>query len=216
MGWAVRHDWDEGCWGGGDGSYFFEGAWRGDTCRRNWYEGNPGPLGQLRGGPTKDWVWPHFAQNAPALLGFDEDIDGYCHSRGQWDHAPSCIRSNYNILSLYAPAQYNICRNFEWQLCAIRGMLPGQGNRNIRFAYAPKHLDDTAGRKPLGSCTGYQPHGCPRSGYASSDIFYLEACLFAVICSNGNEVFGLDENEDWQCTLSREGFERLMGWLRAR
>ena len=212
MGWVVRNDWDEGCWGG-NGSAFFDGALNGDTCSRNWYEGNPGTLGRIDGGPSKDWVEPHFEREAPALLGFDEDIDGHCGARGGWDHAPACVRSNYHILSLYWPVQYNLCRNFEWQLCAIQGMLPMQRERVIRFAFAPKNLEDASGWRPIGSCTGYHPKGCKNYGYPSSDIFYMEACIFATICSNGDEIFGLDEMEDWQCNLNREGYERLVGWL---
>ena len=217
-GWAVRHDWDEGCWGGDNVSAaaFFADARSGTTCGRNWYEGNPGPLGRRDGGPTYDWVWPHFTdRRAPALLGFDENIDGWCHTHGGNDHAAGCIREGYNILSLYWPAQYNICRNFEWQLCAAQGLLPGQGGTSMRFAFAPNNLEVRTGFKPLGSCTGYHPRGCGNQGYASSDIFYLEVCIFSTICSNGHELFDLEENQDWTCVMDDHGYARLQGWLMA-
>lgn len=211
-GWAVRHEWDQGCWGDNPDE-FFAAAMRGDSCGRNWYEGNNGPLGYGNGGPTQDWVWPHFSRNAPALLGFDENIDGWCHSSGGANHAPDCVRRNYNILSLYPEWRWNVCRNFEWQLCAALGRLPGQGTRIIRFAFAPKNLQDQGNWKPLGDCQGWHPRGCWNDGYASSDVFYLEACMYAVICTNGHELFNLEENQDWWCNLSDDGYDQLKAWL---
>eukprot|EP00966_Prymnesium_polylepis_P114501 2645849-Prymnesium_polylepis.1 len=78
---------------------FFDETARGAACWSNWYEGNPGDLGQEDKLPT-------FSANAPALLGFDESIDGYCatHQTGQGrynGHAGNCINANLNILSLY-------------------------------------------------------------------------------------------------------------------
>jgi len=211
-GWKVRRPGHPACWGD-DPQTFFSDARRGSTCHRNWYEGNQGPLGFYDKGPTSMDVWPRFTRPAPALLGFDENIDGWCHSRGGDDHGASCVRANLNILSLYWPAQYNICRNLEWMMCAVMGTLPGQGNKLIRFAFAPGALEVDGGPHPLGSCTGYHPQGCWDMGYASSDIFYLETCIFATICSNGDELFSLKEGEDWQCKLSEDGFSRLKDWL---
>lgn len=214
VGWAVRHDWDEGCWGSSDADAFWEDALNGSTCSRNWYEGNPGALGQRDGGPTQEWVHPHFEEPfAPALLGFDENIDGWCHGNAGNTHAAACIRANRNILSLYWPVQYNVCRNFEWQLCAAQGLLPGQGDNRMRFAFAPKNLELRTGMRPLGSCTGYHPRGCHDVGYASSDIFYLETCIYATICSNGHELFELEENQDWSCILDLDGYARLKAWM---
>ena len=62
----------------------------------NWYEGSNQAWGRFHS--------PH----APALLGFDNDIHGYC--RG------SCDNANVNILNLLSGnVKYNTCRNFEWQ-----------------------------------------------------------------------------------------------------
>ena len=85
------------------------------------YEGNPGEIGEgYAPRVTENWVWPHFERSAPALLGFDESIDRACSKVNPVDgHANNCITSNLNILSLYPPAQYNICRNYEWQVCSI-------------------------------------------------------------------------------------------------
>lgn len=209
FGFQMRHpNWDA-CWFD-DGVGFFNRVWKGDWCDRNWYHGNPGGIGDFWGGPDKDWVWPRFVEPAPALLGFDESIDSYCE-RGDWSqkgHAESCIYHNHNILSLY-DGSYNTCRNLEWQVCAARGLLPGQGNRNIRFAFRPGLLVP----EYIGSCTGYHPAGCGNEGYASYDIFYLEVCMFSTMCSNGDALFDLQVGQTWQCNLDHRRFIQLRDWV---
>ena len=69
------------------------------------------------------------------------------------------------------------------------------------------------GWKPLGDCNGWHPRGCHNRGYASSDIFFLEVCILSTICSNGAELFNLEENEDWQCVLDDGGYQQLKEWL---
>ena len=105
----------------------------------------------------------------------------------------SCIESNINILNLVGGrVPYNLCRNLEWQVCAARGALPGQGGRTIRFAVAPSELRPAGGSKPLSQCGGWRPADPPEGGYgfANDDIFYLEVCVFAQICANGADIFG--------------------------
>ena len=129
LGWVVRHpSKDRTCWGD-RGWKFFDDAWWGRDCQRNWYSGNGGDLGKVFGGPSQAWVWPHFSDNAPALLGFDESIDWYCTSHGgSGQHAEACVQANVNILSLYGDRiPYNICRNFEWQVCMPH--MPTEQNR---------------------------------------------------------------------------------------
>ena len=87
-----------------------------------------------------------------------------------------------NILSLYGDrVPYNICRNLEWMTCAALDRLPGQGaSGKILFSKAPASLDPRPnGPKPFGMCRGWRSpesyqHGCD-SGYATDDIYYLEA-----------------------------------------
>ena len=123
--------------------------------------------------------------------------------------AISCVRANVNILSLYgAQIPYNTCRNVEWQICAARGTLPGQKSRAIRFAKAPSTLAPNSHPHPIGSCSGYAPLGC-RAGYASSDIFFLEACFYSMMCSNRDQLFWVEPGADWECNLDRRGFERM-------
>jgi hypothetical protein len=194
-GWVVRQAGGRACWDDSGGGWnYFDSAWWGKDCRsRNWYTGNNGALGAVDGGPTKEYVHPHFTESAPALLGFDESIDAYCAAHGgSGQHAEACVKANVNILSLYGnQVPYNICRNIEWMICAAKGTLPGQGpgtglgpdgqgqasreDRTIRFAYAPKRLEIHGGVHPLGGCNAYAPNGCGKQGYASSDIYFVRA-----------------------------------------
>jgi hypothetical protein len=122
-GWHVRRSSaDAACWGD-DPARFFDDVWWGRDCARNWYTGNHGGLGRVDGGPTEEWVRPHFTAAAPALLGFDESIEAFCTARGgRHGHAEMCVEVNHNILSLYGNAiRYNTCRNLEWQsVCGAR------------------------------------------------------------------------------------------------
>lgn len=136
-----------------------------------------------------------------------------------------CVNANVNILSMYGKRiPYNTCRNAEWQICAAKGMLPGQGGQwkiqdlvredaNIRFAFAPKHLTPFSGEKPLGSCGGYKPAGCGTKGYASSDIFYMEVCILDQICDNRDEMWALDVGDDWICDIDPGGYQQLRDWV---
>ena len=104
--------------------------------------------------------------------------------------------------------------NYEWQVCAAKGWLRGQGSNTIRFAYEPRDLRAYSGPHPLGSCSSYAPKGCSNGyGYGSGDIFYLEVCIFETICANAWELYQLDVGDDFHCTLSAEGFIQLKNWL---
>jgi hypothetical protein len=100
------------------------------------------------------------------------------------------------------------CRNLEWQVCAARGYLPGQMSRDIRFAFRPAELQIEF----IGACTGYHPAGCGDKGYASYDIFFLEACMYSTMCTNGWELFQLQVGQTFHCELSLEGFNKLRDW----
>ena len=133
------------------------------------------------------------------------------------NHAEPCIRSNYNILSLYGnEIPYNICRNAEWQICGAKGTLPGQGTRvpgAIKFAKAPKDLDTERGPYPLGSCNSYHPRGCGNHGYASSDIFYMEVCLYDQMCNTRDSLWTVEAGEEWVCHMEWSDFAQLRDWL---
>ena len=192
-----------------DGVYFREAA-EGVDCRSNWYEGNYGKLGQPDSLPT----FGDQDADAPALLGFDEDIDGFCWQEGCESHAQCCIDKNLNILSLYGTrVPYNLCRNLEWMLCAANGRLPGQVYPTLMFARAPKDLaPDGSTGKPLGQCGGWVPNKRPEGGvfgYATEDVFYLEVCMYHHVCSNGDELFELNRGDKFSCKFSQSAFEEL-------
>ena len=188
---------------------FFNETLDGRHCDTNWFEGNPGSLGtwgaQFPGNLGSSGSWE---AHAPALLGFDETIDEYCGQHvnanfyGPGAHAERCVAANVNILSLYGDhLPYNICRNLEWQTCAAQGKLPGQGGSAIKFAKAPHTLELVRNNR-LGVCSGWVPARKPEGGiygYATDDIFYLETCMYSQMCSNGHDIFRLEEGERFNC-----------------
>jgi len=192
-----------------DGWQFFDDAWWGRDCHRNWYTGNIGSLGDINGGPDKTWVEPHYTAPAPGLLGFDRNINWHCGGSEGADHANACVRSNINILSLFGDAiPYNMCRNLEWQMCAAKGTLPGQRSNTIIFSYAPKDLEFNGGDFPLGGCNSYAPLGC-EDGYSSGDVFSLEVCIYDAMCSNRESMWELEAGDQWQCDMEYEGYQFL-------
>ncbi|KAL1510991.1 hypothetical protein AB1Y20_005816 [Prymnesium parvum] len=210
-GWKLMAAGETPCWGR-RGADFFDAAWDGRSCGRNWYTGNAGSLGQPDGGPDKRWVRPHFTAAAPALLGFDRNINWQCDGRDDY-HAEACVKHNLNILSLYGnEVPYNMCRNLEWQICAAKGQLPGQETRTIIFSAAPNELRVHGGDFPLGACNSFAPLGC-RRGYASADIFYLETCIYDTICRNRESFWRLRSGQAWHCELDFEGYQQLYKWF---
>jgi len=185
---------------------FFNEIKESTHCDSNWYDGSPGWLGRQI---------PHFDDDAPALLGFDEDINWACSGSNGLDHAAACVQHNYNILALFGNhIPYNLCRNLEWQVCAAQGKLPGQSDAGINFATVPSSIDpnDDDGHG-LGMCQGFVEPGRGRVGYATVDIYFLEVCIYNQICSNGEELFALDELEDWQCQYDTARFDELQRLL---
>lgn len=138
--WKLRRG-SKACWDNAGGAEeFFSHVARGSSCDRNWYEGSPGQLGQW--GPTDDDGPVIFTASAPALLGFDDSIDMYVDNMdgGGGGHAAASVRHNANILQLFPPAEYSICVNYQWLVCAAKGRLHGQASSAMRFAYPPGRL----------------------------------------------------------------------------
>ena len=202
---------------------YFAEVKAGANCGDNWFEGSPGALGK-RGKP------PNFSGMAPALLGFDETIEGFCKKEFQfannhwygYDHAGMCANSNNNILALWGDRLvYNLCRNLEWQTCAALGKLPGQGGFGMRFSYPPGNLDvyDGGTGKMLGDCRGWKPayaaKACGPVGkkhtdaYSTDDIYFLEVCMFSFICDNGAELFHLQPNDFYVCQFNGAKFDEF-------
>lgn len=135
------------------GDAYFDEAWDGRHCATNWYEGDEGTHGNFWG-----------IEDAPALLGLDDDIDWFCQGGRPW---PDCDDAGVNILRLLGGVPYNTCRNFEWQLCAAKGLLNKQSSGTIRFATAPKAMD-IDGDPPLWRCSGFTNRPCDHDeGFAN-------------------------------------------------
>jgi len=234
--WQLREEGMASCWDRKRDAHdqwqhaldYFNSTQRGAACNTNWYEGNAGGHDEnLLGGryfrantATPDAGNGWFPGPAPALLGFDESIDDYCWRHGgKGSHAMACIHAGFNILSLYGNrVPYNICRNLEWQVCAAKGLLPGQGSRTIIFGKRPADLDPSRkGGKPLGTCGGWVPsylrqEHC-RNNYATDDIFFLEVCTFNQICRNGEDLWHLEVGQEWRCELDETLFAELQDIL---
>jgi hypothetical protein len=216
---------------------FFRDAERGKFCSSNWYEGHGGALGKVGQPPT-------YAHPAPALMGSDGGIHAFCvaqlleEERARYAKgldgvlkggvvAKACVVASSNILNMVGRrVPYNLCRNLEWQMCAVKGRLPSQNvEAGIIFADAPASLEvrpwaedgtATAG----GNCSALAHSRHPkkelhvnRSGYSVSDVFYLEVCIFQEVCSNGADLFRLGVGESFHCKFSHRGFQQLRDLL---
>jgi hypothetical protein len=85
----------------------------------------------------------------------------------------------------------------------------------MRFAHAPGALNALEGNPRIGACGGYMPSGCGDRGYASSDVYFLEVCVFSMMCSNREELFRLSGPPkggpmvDFRCELDELGFNEM-------
>lgn len=44
-------------------------------------------------------------------------------------------------------------------------------------------------------------------------IFFLEVCMYSVVCSNNFELFSVAAEQPFHCKLSTQGFRRLQHYL---
>lgn len=206
--WAFKEEWDAGCWEYLGGREWLNRAWEGTWCDVNWMQGTaqaPGPNDR-----------PHFTAPAPALLGFDETILGYCSHQIGLDFdggdlnsevAERCVAANRNILRLLSGGRpWDMCQNIEWQLCALSGKLPGQDGNKVSFASAPKdvspvwfHDSDT------------HPTYKPRlDGYSLGDVYFAELCVTFALCANRGDLFNLEVGETFVCQRDKRAFDHLV------
>lgn len=199
---------------------YFSSAVNGSYCQTNWYEGHAGALGQP--GHLPDFG----ARPAPALLGYDDGIFEMCTARVQGPSRASacrrdrpghvarcCMAAGLNILNMVGHrVPYNLCRNLEWQLCALSGRLPSQPDGTIRFANAPRQLDvEPLARqeKPCAQSPSPSMGAKRRNGFSLPDIFHLEVCILNQVCTNGEGLFKLNAGEPFKCEFSHARFEAL-------
>ena len=198
----------EGCWDWQGGAGFFSYALKGDGCWRDWLGGTGA-----------------CCLNGPALFGFDESINEVCsRSIGQdpWDGtdlnmaiAYRCPDANRNVLRLL-DGGWSMCQNLEWQLCALQGLLPDQGSKQIAFATAPKDLKlrwwEDPGSHPTYPCSG---NYCDPNGFSVGDVYFAEIATAYAICSNREEMFALKAGELWTCDLDKKAYAEFVKRMRA-
>mgnify|MGYP007078100274 CR=1 FL=1 len=195
------------CWDGLGGRDWLESAWEGKWCYRNWMEGSAAAMGG-------DGM-PAFSKPAPALLGFDETILGYCSELVglgfdggdlNTELAERCVWANKNVLRLFGGGRpWDMCQNIEWQLCALNGKLPHQDGRKVSFATAPRDLQLIWWNDP-----STHPTFDPGYGYALGDVYFAEVAVIFTVCANREELFDLDVGETFVCEMDHTSFKHMM------
>lgn len=80
------------------------------------------------------------------------------------------------------------------------------------FSYRPGDLDvyDGGTGKSLGNCRGWRPPGVScEAGFATDDVFFLEACLFSFVCRNRDELFSISVGSVFHCDFDGDAFDEL-------
>ena len=207
-----RHS--DGCyaWQGGSAKRFFAQTLSGKTCDRNWLEGAIGNAGDRP-----------FEAMSPALLGFDESINEECSrllGMEPWDNgdlnwkiADRCRRAKRNVLRLLTGG-WTMCQNLEWQMCALQGLLPGQGTRRISFATAPADLRlewwENPSTHPTFPCRDGR---CDPNGFTVGDVFFAEVAITYLVCANRASLFSLAAGDFFTCELDERAFNNLNSLL---
>ena len=74
-----------------------------------------------------------------------------------------------------------------------------------------RHL--TCGRPLLPPRPRVSPQGCPPHAYSNDDIFFLEVCVYALICRNHDELFRVQAEAWFHCEVSDAGWRQLQRYL---
>mmetsp|Transcript_27979 Transcript_27979/g.46353 ORF Transcript_27979/g.46353 Transcript_27979/m.46353 type:complete len:384 (+) Transcript_27979:168-1319(+) len=211
QGWTRRGEGTEGCFAT---EKFWENLLEKETCDRNWYRGGY-PDGMEEN--NKEWRADYYGnQNNPGVVGYEEDLGpfnckeikkkkGEAFMCDEIDFIDSAHQAGHNMLRLDSRFGWNMCRNLEWVICAIRGLLPNQGDGKIRFATTPK-IDVQSFLFRDGGC---DQHDCALH-YSVNDVFFVEVALISYLCKNREEVFGLEVGDEFDCDFDTEALERLV------
>lgn len=209
--WVIRSPQGLGCWEDKGGRRYFQNVLAGTGCDRNWFQGYHGDSKDDR---------PEFTAAAPALLGFDGTIWDLCTEQVAADYpylhdgysnqemSRRCIATNHNILRLQR--HWDMCTNLEWQLCAAKGLLPGQQGRGIAFSTAPKTLSIGEWHNPT---TWPCQQGCPPSHYSVGDVYFAEIAVYNQICRGAAQLFEVGRGEEMQCDVDEVRFHDLANRL---
>ena len=185
-------------------------------CRTNWYAGTEHLFG---GGPPGFSGAAATSGIAPPLFGFDNEMDQFCQNQGgksdSDNYIQRCVSAGYNQLSLLRTLEpYNLCRNVEYQVCAARGLIQSTDGTLV-FASRPGLLDPRPfSLRGLGWCGGpmpesYRNESCAKQHWGNDDIFFLEACVFHLVCRNADELPSLQVGQPWRCDFSENRLHGL-------
>ena len=109
-----------------------------------------------------------------------------------------------------------MCNNLQWQMCALTGLLPGQGSKDIHFATAPKDLQlkwwSDPSTHPTYPCN---VDTCDPAGYTAGDVFFAETAITAFLCSNRRELFSLNAGDLFECSFDERACSTLVERLTA-
>jgi len=208
--WRRRRIGEEACFS--SPNYWQENILSASSCQRNWYED----------GTTNDEINNvdfRPPNGSPPLLGPDSIIItqfsceklmqqgrplNNCKRKGI---VHTSMEAGYTILRL-GTKHWNMCRNLEWVICSLQGMLPGQKGTDggIHFAVPPSTLDvgDFVNRNK--TCQGR----CD-SGYREKDIYMMEVSVVSFLCTNRDELFQLDHDRNiFHCDFDARQLEKMV------
>ena len=192
---------------------FWDGLLATKQCDRNWYQGGFHSDDDRN---AKDYRPTYPTKTAHALLGYDGDLGIYnCNQIEKRKGKGACEglgfinlgwEAGFNMLRLDVEMGWNMCRNLEWVVCALQGMLPGQGGkRKIRFATKTKLILERFLNRNL-DCEDDEK--C-ELGYMLEDVFFVEVSIISYLCKNREELFELELGEDFECVFDRDAFMRM-------
>ena len=223
-GWDVMRPSEKPCWADPQSAnasatrraLYAEEVAAGTNCKMSWSSRQRGALRRIH---TSASSGP-FA----AVIGLMHDVSRLCKVRPGNPAAKTCRAMGLHVLSRRdGSTPYNMCHNFEWLVCAAKGMLEHQVEGAFSIATSPKYLD--LDEHPLGHCRGSTFPVAPRQGsraafgYTARDVYAFEICALSEICSNGHELFdgrrkhagraGDRTHVNFSCNFSADGLGRL-------
>merc|ERR1711998_166742 len=200
------------CWASrGGADTFFADALSGKNCDKNWLDG-------FMGGPDSR---PYWTSTSPPLFGFEGSLYKHCKAKlgetgyvdepgnviveGQMSSgkalAETCFKAGFNILRL--ALGWDMCMNFEWEMCALQGKLPGQKDSTIRFAAPPRMMQK-----------GYWSHPAKDRQALSDDVTFAEVFIMYTLCANRADLFTVNAVEPFNCNVDAVAYKVFTEKLR--
>mmetsp|Transcript_13863 Transcript_13863/g.20459 ORF Transcript_13863/g.20459 Transcript_13863/m.20459 type:complete len:368 (+) Transcript_13863:77-1180(+) len=192
--WRRRKIGEEACFS--TTNYWQDNILAESSCQRNWYEDGT-TNAQINSASFRP------PNGSPPLLGPDTIVItqfscdrlleqgrplNNCKRKGI---VHTSMEAGYTILRL-GTRHWNMCRNLEWVVCSIRGMLPGQKDTDgrIHFVVPPSTLDVGEFLYRNKTCRGR----CDNR-YKERDIYMMEVSVVSFLCKNRDQLFQLEQNQ---------------------